>query len=110
MEGFAEDHLRCGRPADATAVYRALLDAILERAYARAYGHAFKHWQRLEVIAAHQPDLSRLGMNEACVDDVRRKHARKLSFWVSFWACFWSYVSGKRQVESDLELDAVDDE
>lgn len=86
----------------ATVVYRALLDAILDRAYARAYHHAFRYWQRLEVLAAHRPDLSRLGMHDAYVAEVRRKHARKVSFW--------AYVSGKRQVESDLELDAVDDD
>ena len=88
--------------AGATAVYRALLEAMLERAYARAYGHAFRYWQRLEVIAAHKPDLSRIGMHEAYVAEVRRKHARKVSFW--------DYVSGKREVASDLEPDAVDDE
>ena len=41
-------------------------------------------------------------MHEAYVAEVRRKHARKVSFW--------AYVSGKREVASDLELDAVDDE
>jgi hypothetical protein len=81
------------RWAGATAVYRSLLDAILDRAYARAYSHAFEYWQRLEFIAARDADLSRLGLHVAYTADIRRQHARKVSFW--------AYVNGARQVESD---------
>ena len=72
----------------ATAVYRALLDAILKRAYAPAYGHAYRHWQCLEVIAAKGTDWGPLQTHEAYVAEIRRQHARKLSFW--------AYVKGTR--------------
>jgi hypothetical protein len=83
--------------AGATAIYRALLEAILNRAYARAYGHTFRHWERLRIMAASGADLSRLGTHEAYVADIRRKHARKVSFW--------AYLNGKRPVESAAEID-----
>ena len=85
----------------ATAVYRALLDAILNRAYARAYGHAFQYWERLGVIAERGADLAPLGMHELYVADIRRKHARKVSFW--------AYVNGTRQVEPGTEVNDDDE-
>jgi len=88
--------------AGATAVYRALLDAILNRAYAPAYRHALSYWQRLGAIAAHEADFGRLGPHEAYVAEIRRRHARKVSFW--------AYVNGTRQPEPEAEPDDDDDE
>ena len=88
--------------AGATAVYRALLDAILNRAYARAYGHALRYWESLAAIAERGADLSRLGMHEAYVAEIRRKHARKVSFW--------AHVNGTRKVESDAKISDDEDE
>lgn len=89
--------------AGATAVYRALLDAILNRAYARAYGHAFRYWQRLEAISERGANLARLGPHEAYVAEIRRKHARKVSFW--------AYVNGMREAEPSAEsADDTEDE
>ena len=69
-------------------MYRALLDAILKRAYAPAYGHAYRHWQCLEVIAAKGVAWGPLQTHETYVAEIRRQHARKLSFW--------AYVKGTR--------------
>lgn len=88
--------------AGATAVYRALIDAILNRAYARAYGHAFQYWERLGVIAERCADLGPLGMHASYVAEIRRKHARKVSFW--------AYVNGTRQVESGAEITDDDEQ
>lgn len=87
--------------AGATAVYRALLDAILNRAYARAYGHAFNYWERLGVIAERCADLGPLETHESYVAGIRRKHARKVSFW--------AYVKGTRQLESGAEINDDDE-
>lgn len=87
--------------AGATAVYRALLDAILNRAYARAYGHAFQYWERLAVIEERCADLGPLEMHASYVAEIRRKHARKVSFW--------AYVNGTRQVEAGVEVDDDDE-
>lgn len=65
----------------ATAVYRALLDAILARAYAPAYRHGARYWERLEWIASRGVDLGALGPHAVYVADIRKKHARKSSFW-----------------------------
>ena len=88
--------------AGATGVYRALLDAILNRAYARAYGHAFKYWERLGVIAERCADLGPLEAHESYVAGIRRKHARKVSFW--------AYVKGTRQLESGAEINDDDEQ
>jgi hypothetical protein len=89
-----EDH-ECW--AGATAVYRALLDAILNRAYARAYSHAFRYWQRLGAISERGANLAGLVTHAAYVAEVRRKHARKVSFW--------AYVNGTREAEPSAESD-----
>jgi len=88
----------------ATAVYRALLDAILNRAHWRAYAHAFQYWERLGFIAQScvrlGSSLEPLAAHADYVAEIRRKHARKVSFW--------AYVNGTRQVESETESDDDD--
>ena len=72
------DLLAADYPAQAWKLLRILLADILEEARSRAYPHAARYYKKMAVLA------EKAGMQseqEALIQDLRKKHGRKRSFW-----------------------------
>lgn len=70
-----------GRLLAAVVCYRALLTSILARGYAKAYGHGVDYLQVLRHLDTQIMDYDPLDAHRAFELQIRRAHARKLSFW-----------------------------
>lgn len=68
----------------ATVLYRALLDAILNRAYSRAYHHGVEYLEKLDEFAKKITRWQDLLPHHAYVQQLRRSHSRKISFWSQY--------------------------
>lgn len=78
---LAEPMEAAGRLLAATVLYRALLDSILRRAQTKTYGHGARYLQKLDRLAKSVSDWRNIEPHSAYLEDLRRKHGRKTSFW-----------------------------
>jgi hypothetical protein len=76
-ESLEED----GRYLVASVIYRALLESILRRAQSKYYHHGVRYLTKLEALAEKVETWRAVLPHEAYVDELRRTHGRKVSFW-----------------------------
>jgi hypothetical protein len=70
-----------GKYLVASVIYRALLESILRRALSRYYHHGVRYLKELEALAEKVETWRGVLPHEAYADELRRTHARKVSFW-----------------------------
>ncbi len=78
---LAETFASLARPLTATLLYRALLDSILRRARTTTYGHGARYLRKLDLLAKTVNDWRDIEPHSVYVEQLRRQHARKTSFW-----------------------------
>jgi len=78
---LAESTEEHGRYLVASVIYRALLESILRRALSKYYHHGVRYLRKLEALAGKVDAWRGVLPHEAYVDELRRTHARKTSFW-----------------------------
>lgn len=69
------------RPLTASLLYRALLDSILRRARTTTYGHGVRYLRKLDLLAQTVSDWRDIEPHTVYVEQLRRQHGRKTSFW-----------------------------
>jgi hypothetical protein len=77
----AADALGTSDPVSATILYRALLTAILIPNNGDAFPHAARYFAALADLSRQLPAEVPFESHDVFVDEVRRRHGRKQSFW-----------------------------
>lgn len=77
----AADALSEQQPLAATVLYRVLINDILRRGIGVAYPYAALYLVELERLLPHLPEDARLKHHDDFMDDLRRIHPKKYSFW-----------------------------
>jgi hypothetical protein len=77
----AADALASKDPVAATILYRALLNAILIPSNGEAYPHAARYLTALADLSSLLPEQLPFESHAAFIDEIRRRHGRKHSFW-----------------------------
>jgi hypothetical protein len=70
-----------GRRLCASVIYRALLDSILRRGRTKTYSHGVRYLKKLDRLSESISDWHGFGDHRAYLEDLRRQHGRKSSFW-----------------------------
>ena len=78
---LAETFESLARPLTASLLYRALLDSILRRARTTTYGHGVRYLCKLDLLAQTINDWRDIEPHTVYVEQLRRQHGRKTSFW-----------------------------
>jgi hypothetical protein len=78
---LAETFASLARPLTASLLYRALLDSILRRARTTTYGHGVRYLCKLDLLAQTVNDWRDIEPHTVYVEQLRRQHGRKTSFW-----------------------------
>jgi hypothetical protein len=78
---LAETFESLARPLTASLLYRALLDSILSRARTTTYGHGARYLRKLDLLAQTVSDWRNIEPHAVYVEQLRRQHGRKISFW-----------------------------
>ncbi|MEJ2201104.1 MAG: hypothetical protein P8X63_08845 [Desulfuromonadaceae bacterium] len=78
---LAETFESLARPLTASLLYRALLDSILTRARSTTYGHGARYLRKLDLLAKTVSDWRDIEPHPVYVEQLRKKHGRKTSFW-----------------------------
>jgi hypothetical protein len=78
---LAETFESLTRPLTASLLYRALLDSILRRAQTRTYGHGARYLRKLDLLAKTISDWRNFKPHSDYVEQLRKRHGRKTSFW-----------------------------
>lgn len=78
---LAETFESLARPLTASLLYRALLDSILRRARTTTYGHGVRYLHKLDLLAQTVNDWRDIEPHTVYVEQLRRQHGRKTSFW-----------------------------
>jgi Family of unknown function (DUF6880) len=78
---LAETFESLARPLTASLLYRALLDSILRRARTTTYGHGARYLRKLDLLAKTVNDWGVIEPHAVYVEQLRRTHGRKTSFW-----------------------------
>ncbi|WP_303720371.1 DUF6880 family protein [Malonomonas rubra] len=78
---LAETFESLARPLSASLLYRALLDSILNRAQTTTYGHGARYLRKLDLLAKTVSDWRNIEPHAVYVEQLRRQHGRKTSFW-----------------------------
>jgi len=78
---LAETFASLARPLTASLLYRALLDSILRRAQTRTYGHGARYLRKLDLLAKNITDWCNFEPHSDYVEQMRKQHGRKTSFW-----------------------------
>jgi len=78
---LAETFESLARPLTASLLYRALLDSILRRAQTKTYGHGVRYLRKLDLLAKTVSDWRDIEPHTVYVQQLRRQHGRKTSFW-----------------------------
>ena len=78
---LAETFESLARPLTASLLYRALLDSILRRAQTTTYGHGARYLRKLALMAKTVSDWRDIEPHTVYVEQLRRQHGRKTSFW-----------------------------
>jgi hypothetical protein len=78
---LAETFESLARPLTASLLYRALLDSILRRARTTTYGHGVRYLGKLDLLAQTVNDWRDIEPHTVYVEQLRRQHGRKTSFW-----------------------------
>ncbi|MDY0261892.1 DUF6880 family protein [Syntrophotalea acetylenica] len=78
---LAETFESLARPLTASLLYLALLDSILRRARTTTYGHGVRYLHKLDLLAQTVNDWRDIEPHTVYVEQLRRQHGRKTSFW-----------------------------
>jgi hypothetical protein len=68
----------------ASAIYRALLDSILRRVISKIYPHGVRYLKKLDALAAAISDWKGVEPHSSYLENLRKVHARKYSFWSKY--------------------------
>ena len=78
---LAENMEEDGRYLVASVIYRALLESILRRTQSKYYHHGVRYLRKLAALASKIDTWRTVLPHGAYVNELRRVHARKMSFW-----------------------------
>jgi hypothetical protein len=68
----------------AVAIYRALLEANLARALSKYYSHGVRYLRKLDSLAGQVSDWRGIEPHAGYVQQIKRQHGRKPSFWEKY--------------------------